>query len=393
MIPFGPLDEAIEIHYQEDERDRRASAELSGRAAPLVRRYVDWHAYIGRNTVSVEGESWLRRIGRRAWRATIRTPPDAGGVVVGTVNRRLGPLRSTYDHDDAHNARLARWEQQFPDLARRFPRLGNATLDGEDGIILVHGTRSCGMPAVVDLADALTVPAHRFEHDTHIAIHENAAELARLIADKVTCTRLYILAHSRGGLVAKLAASRIGRARTPDSWQVWTLGTPHHGTPLVGRGLAVFGARAAPLAKALRLAKIGRAGTIDIPADEHGVPLEDPLSAILEIVLRDATLPPGIEVMAPVSPLREQLEWVNGVVTHRAIGGACTVDDVSGGRTIALAGFARGTFAGEPNDLVVALSSSIGCDGGLPLSQPCTHSGYFTDPQVRELLQAHGLTR
>ena len=119
-------------------------------------------------------------------------------------------------------------------------------------IVFVHGGLSCCFDAFADLFPriqaslrklgdaAQRVSLLRFEHDTHQPIRANAERLCDLAMQKLAHPpagmpqpELLFIAHSRGGLVARLASDLlIERAHwSKDRLEVFTYGSPHRGTP------------------------------------------------------------------------------------------------------------------------------------------------------------------
>ena len=119
-------------------------------------------------------------------------------------------------------------------------------------IVFVHGGLSCCFDAfadlfprieasLVELGDAPPlVSLLRFEHDTYQGIRVNVERLCDLVTQKLAQQgagaaqpELLFIAHSRGGLVARLASDLLierghwGR----DRLEVFTYGSPHRGTP------------------------------------------------------------------------------------------------------------------------------------------------------------------
>jgi pimeloyl-ACP methyl ester carboxylesterase len=367
--------------YHDEPNDHRTERELTRVLQPLTRRYVDWRLYAGTNTEVVEGEAPLRPHGRRRWRAAIRLPAGIAGVLMGKVVRRLGPIRTVHDRDDSQSSRLDAWESHHPVVAAHFPQLG-ATRNEESVLgVFVHGTRSCGVPALQELAHHLATPFVRYEHDTFRPVVENARELSDLVAQHVRAKHLLLVGHSWGGLVARLAAAYLRQAGTLPVVDVWTFGTPHHGTPLVSRGLEFAGI--GPLGFWRKLALLSK---LDVATDEEGNPIEDAVSATLSILLRSARLPPGIAIMAPGSEALAMIQNDWNTVTQRAVGGAANRDDPRGGYSVFLRRMTSEIFAGQPNDFIVGQSSSTGSTGPIVLAAPCSHSGYFRDSSVRQML-------
>lgn len=246
------------LNYYAEADDRLRARELARRMTPFTRRYVDWRLYAGNNSEVVEGETRLTRYGK-GWRAVIKLPAAISGVLFAKVLDRLGPIRTVHDRDDSQLSRLEKWESVRPGLVLRAPRLGQGHLAAPVTGVFVHGTRSCGVPALEELKPYLAFPFVRYEHDTFRSVVENAMELSDLVRGNITCERLVLVGHSRGGLVSRLAAAYLrqsgtpsAESGTPSAVDVWTFGTPHRGTPIVGRGLELAGLGPLALRRKLR---------------------------------------------------------------------------------------------------------------------------------------------
>jgi len=119
-------------------------------------------------------------------------------------------------------------------------------------VVFVHGGLSCCFDAFADLFrridSILRTPGPkagaaaflRFEHDTYHPISVNAERLCALAGDKLSQysddgqeAELLLIAHSRGGLVARLASDiLIDRGLwSKGRLEVFTYGSPHRGTP------------------------------------------------------------------------------------------------------------------------------------------------------------------
>lgn len=385
VVPVPADETEVLVQYVEEPEDRDREALLTGEHRFFTQHYVDWRLYGGRNSVIEDGESFLRPRSPGCWSARIRLPRGLPGVLVGKVNRRLGPVRSVYDEDDSQASRLRRWESDHPAIATKYPQLGQEVFHDRVGVVFVHGTYSCGICSLVDLDGSLSLPLRRYEHDTFCAVGRNADELARLITSTVRLERLLLFGHSRGGLVARLAASELRKTGWDGATEVWTFGTPHNGTALVGRGLELLLQRLGKVSKLRKVGRLGLLSKIDVATDELGRPREDSVGALLSIMTRTAALPSGLMIMAPDSSERDMFNRIAGTETRYAVGGTCTVDDVHG-FGVFHAGFAHEMFQGEPNDMVVDLASSTAANGSVVLPRPCPHSGYFRDATVRGLI-------
>jgi len=165
------------------------------------------------------------------------------------------PAKASATHRDPLFAlRRSARNLQYADRLARFPEL-NCRLAIQTKplyVVFVHGGLSCCLDAFGDLFSRLesSVPASqgandvvsflRFEHDTHHGINDNAARLCAMVRDKLSRrigaeqdTDLLLIAHSRGGLVARLASDNLvdHGLWNEDRLEVFTYGSPHRGTP------------------------------------------------------------------------------------------------------------------------------------------------------------------
>jgi hypothetical protein len=345
-------------------------------------RLLDYRLYVGEHSSTVDGESWFHRFGPRRWVATISHAASVPALLVGRVVRWLGPPQTVHHNDESWRSRVESLERRFSVAAQRFPVVGSAPVQDSRVCVYVHGTRSCCLPALEQLREVLgEASVVRFEHDTFLSIEQNTTDLCDAIRRSVNTNRLLLVGHSRGGLVARLAGADL-RTTTPDV-DVMTFGTPHNGTPLVGRALELaFGAWGVP-------ARLGLICELDEITDENGSPYTDPVSAALSVLTRSNSLPDGIRAMARESEFLRMLGRVDHFQSLLPFGGACTLADAQGGfRTSVDYQLAAGIFAGEQNDLVVGLASSSLEQRGIVLDAPCSHGAYFRDLQVRARLAA-----
>jgi hypothetical protein len=295
LIPVGRGDRKIIIEYEQVADDRRRERLLAaGRHEPL-QTFIDWRLYAGSNTAVGDGETPLNRRQRaKIW--LDRRIGGAEGVLLAKVHKQLGPQRQRVGSGLARASCASRGAPASARSAVR--RLGHAArLTGETGAVIVHGTRSCSMLALRELSKYLRLPARRYEHDTFRPLIDNAEELARLVKETVDCTRIILIAHSRGGLVARLAMDLLRRNGWAGAVEVWTFGTPHLGTPLVGRSLTIVSKALGVKTKITKAARAGLSLKLDTLTDEFGVPIEDPASAAFALLLRSSGIPPGIEGM------------------------------------------------------------------------------------------------
>jgi pimeloyl-ACP methyl ester carboxylesterase len=278
--------------------------------------------------------------------------------------------------------RLRYYENKYPELARQYPDISLAAQDSAGlfrnihkapestaVVVFVHGTFACTLPALAML-DPLKIPAFRFEHDTFIQITENAATLEEVTRAFLTgAKRIYLVAHSRGGLVARVAAETL---RKVCDVQVLTFGTPHNGTPLANGGKRLF----PPLLAGGRVVILG-------------VVSWDPASLAGKLLLNfmlPESQPVGIDDMRPNCSFLQFLSRIPPA-NLRSWGGAYDLRRFTkkpGGTVISAA--LDGAFHGKPNDAVVPTDSSLGA--GKPRMQTdCNHFDYFSVPQIRDLIR------
>lgn len=392
----------LEIEYGPDDGDRertdRVRAE-TGRGRPpcapdpLDGRILDWRLYLGANTIVGSGLTRLRRQGGKlvAWVRVPTRAGEAGGVLVGKIVLIDGPPGGILATDNFWERRVAGEERDRPGVARKSTRLAaTAPATRHEAVtVYVHGTLSTTLAAleILDHARCLTEPTFRYEHDTFRGLRHSAAELSELIhtwfgRGPDGWPRVRLVAHSRGGLVARWARARLRAAsNNKRRVEVLTIGSPHQGTPIVGQALTRL---STPVGTLNRIAGILRMDTL---TDSRGVPISDPLTHASVYLFRGSGLPEGIRSMAPCSDTLGALDDMHGADAFAAIGGECDLADTPQGFMPAFrSGFAREVFAGQPNDLVVGLSSSaVGAD---PLRVRCSHSAYFGDPAVQDRIKA-----
>ncbi len=290
------------------------------------------------------------------------------GTLIGRVLVRKGqPLQNPIANDFTMSERLARSESVYAVRAAEVPRLESSThhVSGADAcVVWVHGTLSCGLEGLKDLPVLPKIPMYRFEHDTFHEIGENASELANLI-NQLGCQRTCILAHSRGGLVARFSQqvllSRYGRAIN-----VTTFGTPHMGTPVADAangGLAIF----------------MRVGDFVM----NGIPYASLVRRMAGMFV-GVELPPGIRAMQPTSEvLRTTALFLNQPFESWA--GVYQDDGGSLGYGYDIDTVVSGIFGSTiEHDLVVPTLSALGGHTATRIS--CAHFDYFKNPAVQDYI-------
>ena len=301
IIPLLGEEERITVEYQPALRDEYRVARLQHNYATPEHRLetiLDWRGYFG--TGSLIGDGWTTM--RRRGHGFIASVEGTVGYVVASVLRRLTRDPIEQGRDPTARRRLIAMSERYPQVAEACPDLSSIEPVAHDcAIVFVHGTVSCGIQGLKDLypSIAFPLPIYRYEHDTFQPLHDNASELAELIATRIQVKRLLLAAHSRGGLVARLAQVELEREGYQADVSVFTFGTPHEGTPLVALG-----------GKALNLLlKLGEdiAGTI---------PIVSPLTKAYSYLMEEPSLPRGIEVMR---------EGSEGLLTMRLLGNPARV--------------------------------------------------------------------
>lgn len=132
------------------------------------------------------------------------------------------------------------------------------------------------------LADALGCTRLNLRYNTGLHISDNGAQLADCLERLVTSwpvplTRLSLLTHSMGGLVARsahAAGTRAGHTWPQRLKDLVFLGTPHHGSPLerAGHGVDLLLGASRFTAPFVRLGQVRSAGITDL---RHGHVLPD----------------------------------------------------------------------------------------------------------------------
>ena len=361
-------DETYRVTLSYDDEYRRWPSQLHGR----YETFLEYRLYQGSESAVIDGVmSFPKRGGRRV--ASVIA--HGGGLLVGTVVRVASRGTRTIEEDPLWRERLKRLESTHKTACSMFPRATRGTrTQAPECVVLVHGTFSCGMKVARELTSLKPcVPIYRFEHDTFRPIAENARNLADIVGG-IGATRVLLVAHSRGGLVATAAAIHLQLQHRPIEVELWTYGTPHAGTPLVKAGNNVLG----------WLYRLG--------ADlESGVAVPTPLHGAATYFLATGALPPGISAMDPDGDAVRSHQSFLEYVQLKKYGGE--IDPHMTQQTVPGRGFAKGlartVFGGRSNDLVVPLDSACWNGGEAPL-QDCGHTNFFQQPSVRKAIAAYG---
>jgi pimeloyl-ACP methyl ester carboxylesterase len=334
-----------------------------------------WRIYSGEH-------SWIRdvvtssgRFGRNAIHHLSFAALEGAGLVVGKVLRRKARKLETPLTDPSFNGRLVWWEQgDLAALAAACPRLGSTFEDpARRAIVVVHGTMATGLPLAASLLEIVkTMPNPpkilRFEHDTWLELESNATDLAERIK-AAGLREVSFLAHSRGGLVAARATEKLGLDSQVKVLDLLTLGTPFAGTPLA------LSARVSLELSHTLLGSLRAFGGIFIDVAARIAALALPYAA-----------PAGIRVMEPGSSVLPSIvdHLPANAVTFagRADGSRQTV---RGPASSFMTGIGRGSFGGEPNDLVCAVLSAGGGRGSGAVVE-CDHFSYLNESAVQQAI-------
>ena len=368
-------EEAVEIAFSPEGRHDDWSVFQSVYFSRDVEVWIDLRGYYGNESFIVD--TFVRplelsvQLSQRSWNVALRfahKTRETVGTLVGRVLVKLGRTPPNILSDDFTMAsRLARSESVYASRAQEVPRLDRTAQQStfhDACAIWVHGTLSCGLEGLKDLPQVPKIPMYRFEHDTFHEIGENASELADLVRG-LGYKRIYLLAHSRGGLVARFA-QQILASRYSILATVMTFGTPHYGTAIADMaagGLALF----------------MRAGDFLV----SGIPHASMVRRIAGMYV-GLRLPPGIAVMQPSS---EVLKTSRYLLTHpfTAWGGVYREGGGSVGYGQDYTNIATGAFGTNvDHDLVVPTASSL---GGCAVTQiECAHSDYLKNKDVRNVI-------
>ncbi len=341
-------------------------------------------------------------------RFSLTAEPGERGVV-GVVARVLlsGPGRKVVNVLTGKVARAAaaRWERRArPEGVRLFrprdpvegaPMTAEAwtRLSGGPSLLWLHGpfvqthTGFAGLDRDLwnALADRYQGRVWAYDHHTvSVAPRANARDLLRLVAEAGTGPLVVdVVAHSRGGLVARELAER--SRDTPLSVRSLVLaGTPNEGTPLADtRGM---------------VAGLNRFGNLLALAPDPVSDIAGAVVAIVTQVLGDAIGElPGLTAMAPPAKNPSYLGELNALapavdVTYRLLAGDYQPGADGSRLGKAFVGWAADTLLKDAtNDLVVPASSALGgdriADGTGTTVSGVPHTGFWRSPTVSLHLQ------
>jgi pimeloyl-ACP methyl ester carboxylesterase len=333
-----------------------------------VRRTLVWRLYIGSNTDCIDGTTPEENDGRYVIELG-RT--ERAGFLVGriafSVNRVFG--RDAKDPTAKLRRRLHENELRQgtanPFCCEDIADVANHATAA--AVIAVHGTMACaaGLAATLNQLAGRSLTVLRFEHDTWSTIDTNSDQLVAHL-NRLGVTRVLFVAHSRGGLVARLAAKKLAPGT---SVEVVTLGTPFRGTPLVSA------------ARGALLGALALLGTLRVV----GGPAVDAATRISGFLIR-GRLPEGIDCLRPDSSF---FAWAkhDDLKNTTAIFGTAPRSNKRNSALKFIAGLAEAVFGGEQNDLVVSSASAAPPQATATLRANCDHFSYLEDALVQKRLK------
>jgi pimeloyl-ACP methyl ester carboxylesterase len=332
---------------------------------PVVRTLI-WRLYLGTNTDVIDGTA-EEHDGR--FPIKLGAANRAGllvGRIVFSIHRAFG--RDAKDPTAKLRRRICERDLQRSRLAPfRCPDISEIDEGVESAVVAIHGTMasSFGLAAWLKERAAPVLPVWRFEHDTWLSIKKNSDELVAHLT-RLGVKRVLLVAHSRGGLVARVAAKQL-MAVTPTVEAV-TFGTPFAGTPIVdGARGALMGTMA--LLGALRVA---------------GGPVVDATTRLAGLLIR-GRLPEGIACMSPTSSLYTFAPSDDLTGTFAFAGTASKIDHRNMGLQF-FTGLAEAAFPSETHDLVVSAASAAPARAARSETVDCDHFSYLEDPKVQSHL-------
>jgi hypothetical protein len=372
LVPLSGDEQDIVFEYLPEASDEQRIERLRLRYASgpeyTLETVLDWRGYFGRECWIVDGWRTMRQSGM-GYIASIR---GTTGFVAGMVMRRLTRSQPTLERDPTAGSRRKRMRDLYPQLAAACRDLADisAPITHDHAMVFIHGTVSCGLQGLKDLyATAAPQQVYRYEHDTFRKVDENGAELAELISSRLRAKRLLLVAHSRGGLVARVALDLLAKHNYPSDLQLYTFGAPHAGTPLV----AIAGST-------LNLVfKLGAEIVGGIPM--LGLPVK-----VFSTLSSSPKLPSGIDIMREDN---DTLALLNALAVHGAVfswGADFPVNGTPSGFGIDIQGALLATLGGFPHDLVVPTASALACGTAQPVLS-CSHAQYFLQPVVRDAIE------
>ncbi|HSU30772.1 MAG TPA: hypothetical protein VLJ11_06020 [Bryobacteraceae bacterium] len=372
ILPLSSDEREVRIEFVPDAAADDRSARLRHRyatAAHVLETILDWRGYFGTRSVVIDGYTEMHS-NSRGFVARMRA---RSGYVVGRLLRRLTFGTPALDRDPLALHRERGAARRYAGVAQACPALSEREeVVSPEAMVFVHGTASCGVQGLKDLYafSQPQYPVRRFEHDTFRKLTYNADELVQLIKSSIRVDNLLLVAHSRGGLVARLALDKLIRDNYPASIALETLGTPHAGTPLANIGGRLLS----------QLYKIGEWGLNSV------APMISPLAWAHGFLFDTPEPPPGISSMRENSPALEMMNLYGAASHVRCWGASFDISGPGSGFAIEIEGALRGAMYDVENDLVVPTSSALAFGSSAPRLS-CSHVQYFSQASVQTALQ------
>jgi hypothetical protein len=369
ILPITSDFQEFSVEYSPSLRDENRVERLRHRYATPeheLETILDWRGYFGPDSAIIDGWKIMRRQGH-SYAASLT---GTFGFIVAHVVRRLTRPHPTLERDPTAAARLIQMSEAYSSKVHAFPDLArdSSPVERDHVVVFVHGTTSCGMQGLKDLPSLPDV-IFRYEHDTFRPLLENSEELVELIQRRIRTKALLLVAHSRGGLVARLAADALVR-KAYSAWiQVFTFGTPHNGTPLAAMG-----------EEALNLL-FKLSGDI-----VNGIPTLTPLGKAYSFLVKSPALPPGIAAMREGSGDLNMMNAYGDPALVQCWGSNFKLDRKPTGFGVFVSGMLLGAMNGIANDLVVPTQSALAFGTPQPLLG-CSHTQYFTEQAVHQVIQ------
>jgi pimeloyl-ACP methyl ester carboxylesterase len=312
----------------------------------------------------------------------LKLPGGRAGLIARVARVFSAPVKHTTDN--FMRGRLQHFEQRYHVIASMYPDISLSSAatgqfqaiskapEGASVIIFVHGTFSCSIPNL-SLLHPLPLLTFRFEHDTFLPLITNAEALKDAITTYVPKgARIHLIAHSRGGLVARLAAREIN---SDYDIKVVTCGTPHKGTPLANAGHRLLSA-----VLSSGRAVVDGAFSWDPPSLAGKFLLKGMLSGRIPF-----EFPDGLDAMRSENASLLGNQEPFPICTW---GAEYSPNQASAGRfRLALDAAITGAFNGKPNDCVVESASSLAIREREPVLSQCSHFEYFSSQRVRDYIQ------
>lgn len=374
------------VSYEPDDDVQREEEEAAGRY--LASEVPDghptnlllWRCYFGTNTDVVDG---ITEFSRRQLRRIRFAGMSGSGWLVGRVlfatHKIVG--RPTTDVTMPH--RLHRATLALPQVAEQTPSITSpsagdvleqhhAVVGSRRAAVAIHGTMACALPLAAELQALVgDTPLLRFEHDTWLPISTNARQLEEAVY-RLNLDEVVLVAHSRGGLVAREAAAGL-RQDPRIRFRVVTLGSPFRGTPLIS---------------ATRVGLLGFHALMGMIRTLGGGFAMDAVTRLAGLLIK-SELPQGLAEMDPNAGYLRVWDFVD-FLPISSFGG----DFVPGGPNDShqfafLEGLSGPAFGAAANDLVVPMDSAFA--GTVPASAVTvgtTHFDYMRDQTVQSLIRS-----